>query len=107
MDLRKLKPLRDLVLVEQIEEAHPFGLVVIKNDPRSVDSVGGDYRRTILKGKVLAIGSGKRMGKGWVRPLSVKKGDVVLFSDWNDWEEAPRGHYMIEEGDILGKVQHG
>ena len=56
------------------------------------------------KGKVIAVGKGHRDAKGRIRPLDVKVGDVVLFTQWSGSEiELDGSTFLImRETDLLG-----
>lgn len=56
------------------------------------------------KGKVIAVGSGHRDAKGRIRPLDVKVGDVVLFTQWSGSEIELDGttYLIMRETDLLG-----
>jgi chaperonin GroES len=66
------QPLRDFVLVskEEAEEKTPGGLIF---RPSTVED-------KIVKGLVIAVGSGRVTTEGTVVPLEVKVGDKVLFN---------------------------
>ncbi len=90
-----LMPLDDRLLVEKL----------VSNDR----TPGGLYipdmaQERPTKGKVLAVGKGHRDAKGRIRPLDVKVGDVVLFTQWSGSEiELDGSTYLImRETDLLG-----
>ncbi len=69
----KLRPLHDRVIVKRLEEEQtsPGGIVIpdtAKEKP--------------VKGEVLAVGNGKLLDNGDIRPLDVKVGDKVLFGKY-------------------------
>ncbi len=69
----KLRPLHDRVIVKRLEEEQtsPGGIVIpdtAKEKP--------------VKGEVLAVGNGKLLENGEIRPLDVKVGDKVLFGKY-------------------------
>jgi chaperonin GroES len=69
----KMRPLRDRILVERIEEAEQrVGGIIIpdtaKEKPQS--------------GRVIAVGKGRINDKGQVFPLDVKEGETVLFGKY-------------------------
>lgn len=104
-----MQPLHDRVLVRRLpDDPHPLGLVLVKDAPDQVDVVHdltdkhSDYRRVQLKGEILAVGPGKYDEKFRFHPTHVKPGEVIFFSNWNDWDDAPKGLYMIREADIWG-----
>jgi chaperonin GroES len=56
------------------------------------------------QGKVLAVGNGKLLDNGNVRPLEVKVGDKVLFGKYSGNEVKVDGEDLIvmREDDIMG-----
>ena len=60
-----------------------------------------------LEGKVIAVGNGKILEDGKVRPLDVKVGDRVLFGKYAGTEIKIEGdeHLMLREEDILGVIE--
>ena len=60
-----------------------------------------------VKGKVLAIGPGKKNDKGEVQAMSVKIGDVVLFKKYGpDEVELDGKKYLVgDEDDILAVLE--
>lgn len=111
----ELQPVDDRVLIRALPaEPNSAGLIVIRENPHLIDFVGdgvngehNDNRRVGIVGVVVATGPG-----GWdekkfkVRKISVKPGDVVMFTAWNDLATLlPRDHYLIREGDIWGMYE--
>lgn len=90
-----LMPLDDRLLVEKLvaSDRTPGGLYI----PDMAQE-----RPT--KGKVIAVGSGHRDAKGRIRPLDVKVGDVVLFTQWSGSEIELDGttYLIMRETDLLG-----
>ncbi len=60
-----------------------------------------------IEGKVVAVGNGKVLKDGKVRPLEVHVGDVVLFGKYSGTEIKLDGeeHVLIREDDILAVTQ--
>lgn len=60
-----------------------------------------------IKGRVIAVGPGKRNDKGEIIPMSVKVGDIVLFKKYGPDEIEIEGKkYLVgEEDDILAIIQ--
>jgi co-chaperonin GroES (HSP10) len=67
-----LRPLHDRVIVRRMEEetTSPGGIVIPDNAAEKPS-----------RGEVIAAGNGKILDSGDVRPLAVKVGDKVLFSN--------------------------
>ena len=61
-----------------------------------------------IKGKVLAIGPGKKNDKGEIQPMSVKVGDMVLFKKYGPDEVELEGKkYLVgDEDDILANTSN-
>ena len=69
-----IRPLHDRVIVRRMDEekTSPGGIVI----PDSATEKP-------VKGEVLAIGKGKLLENGDVRPLDVKVGDKILFGKYS------------------------
>ncbi|HHO69926.1 MAG TPA: co-chaperone GroES [Halothiobacillus sp.] len=94
----KIRPLRDRVLVKRVEEERTTaGGIVLP------DSAAEKPNR----GEVIAVGPGKSNDKGEVRPISVKVGDIVLFSQYAGSKIKVDGEelLMMGEDDILGVIE--
>jgi len=93
----KIRPLHDRVIVKRIEEERktPGGIVITDNAAEKPD-----------QGEVLAIGTGKVMDDGKVRPLAVKVGDRVLFGKYSGSSVKMDGDELLvmREEDIMGVV---
>ena len=97
----KIRPLHDRVLVRRMEEeTTTAGGIVLP----------GSAAEKLNQGEVLAVGKGRILENGEVRPMDVKVGDKVLFDDSYqakvakvkvDGEEL----LMIGENDILGVLE--
>lgn len=90
-----LTPLDDRILVEKLgaSDRTPGGLYIPDMAQERPN-----------KGKVVAVGHGRRDKKGRVRPLDVQVGDVVLFTQWAGGEiELDGATFLImRETDVLG-----
>jgi chaperonin GroES len=93
----KIRPLHDRVIVKRIEEERktPGGIVIPENAAEKPD-----------QGEVLAIGTGKVMDDGKVRPLAVKVGDRVLFGKYSGSTVKMDGDELLvmREEDIMGVI---
>lgn len=94
----KIRPLHDRVIVKRIEEERKTagGIVIPDSATEKPD-----------QGEVLAIGSGKVMDDGKVRPLAVKVGDRVLFGKYSGSSVKMDGDELLvmREEDIMGVVE--
>jgi len=90
----KLRPLHDRVVVKRVEETRtsPGGIVI-------PDTAAEKPSR----GEVIAVGKGKILDNGEVRPLDVKTGDHVLFGKYSGNEVKVDGEEVVvlREDDIL------
>ena len=95
--MSKIRPLHDRVIVkrEEDERKSPGGIVI----PDSATEKPS-------KGRVIAVGNGKILEDGKVRPLDVKVGDKVLFGKWSGTEVKIDGVDLLimKESDIMGIV---
>lgn len=98
--LKALSPLDDRVVVqvEAPEKVTAGGLFI----PATVSDVSGN-----LKGKVVAVGRGHMNKKGHVKPMDVKVGDTVMFSEYAGTKYEFQGVdlLIIRESDVLGIVE--
>ena len=96
--MAKIEPLDDRVVVEPIEQ--------------SEKTPGGIYLPETAKekpqqGKVIAVGPGKLLDDGKRAPMSVKKGDVVIFAKYSGTEVEVDGKELLimRESELLAKVE--
>ncbi|WP_413288955.1 co-chaperone GroES [Bdellovibrio sp. HCB337] len=92
-------PLDDRVMVQLTgaEKMTAGGLYI----PDTVADVSGN-----LQGFVVSVGRGHRNKKGHVRPMDLKVGDKVLFSEYTGSKIKIQNQdlLIIREGDVLGVV---
>ena len=94
----KIRPLGDRILVQRIkEEDKTKGGIIIPDTAKEKP----------IEGEVIAVGNGKILEDGKVRPLDIKAGDRVLFSKYAGTEIKIDGteHLMMREEDILGVIE--
>ena len=94
----KFRPLHDRVVVKRIEaEEKTKGGIIIPDTAKEKP----------IEGQVVAVGNGKILEDGKVRPLDIKPGDRVLFSKYAGTEIKIDGeeHLMMREEDILGVIE--
>lgn len=93
-----LRPLHDRVIVERLEQETKTasGIVLPEAAAEKPD-----------QGKVLAVGNGKILEDGKVRPLDVKVGDTVLFGKYSGQAVKVDGKEVLVmcEDDIMAIVQ--
>ncbi len=89
-----IRPLHDRVLVKRIEgEEVSRGGIIIPDTAKEKP----------MKGRVIAVGSGKPSDEGETQALTVKAGDLVLFGKYAGTEVKIEGedHLIMREEDIL------
>lgn len=94
----KLKPLYDRVVVKKVEmEQKTAGGIILPDTAKEESQIG----------EVVAVGEGKLLDNGEVRPLRVKAGDKVLYSKYagNEVELDGEKYLIIREEDILAIVE--
>ncbi|MDT8375396.1 MAG: co-chaperone GroES [Mariprofundaceae bacterium] len=94
----KVRPLHDRVIVHRLdEEEKTAGGIIIPDSAKEKP----------VQGKIIAVGKGKSLENGEVRPLDVKKGDTVIFSTYAGTEIKLDGEtfLMMREDDILGVIE--
>ena len=94
----KIRPLADRIVVKRTkEEEKTKGGIIIPDTAKEKP----------IEGVVLAVGSGKALKDGKVRPLDVKEGDRVLFGKYSGTEVKLDGedHLILREDDILGVIE--
>ncbi len=92
-----LKPLSDRVLVKRLDyEEKTAGGIYIPDTAKEKPS----------QGEIIAAGPGKVGDDGKAVPMTVKKGDKVLFNKYAGTEISVNGedHLIMREDDILAIV---
>ena len=93
----KIRPLHDRVVVKRIEgeSKTASGIVIPDNAAEKPD-----------QGEVLAVGTGKILEDGKVRPLDVKVGDRILFGKYSGSTVKVDGDELLvmREDDIMGVI---
>ncbi|NBO37774.1 co-chaperone GroES [bacterium] len=95
----KVRPLADRILVKRVdEETKTAGGILIPDNAKEKP----------MEGSVVAVGSGKVLTDGKVRPMEIKVGDRILFSKYSGTEIKLDGveHLILREDDILGIVNN-
>jgi chaperonin GroES len=93
-----IRPLNDRVVVRRREEERttPGGIVIPDTATEKP-----------IQGEVLAVGKGKRLDNGELRPLDLKVGDRVLFGKYSGTEVKVGGEEVLvmREDDIMGVIE--
>jgi len=90
-----IRPLQDRLVVKRLaEEEKTKGGIIIPDSAKEKP----------IEGEVVAVGNGKVLEDGKVRPLDVKKGDRVLFGKYSGTEIKLDGveHLILREDEVLG-----
>ena len=93
-----MRPLRDRILVERIEEQEQrIGGIIIPDTAKEKPQ----------EGRVVAVGKGRVNDKGEVFPLDVKAGDTVLFGKYagSEIKIDGREYLILREDEVLGVVE--
>jgi chaperonin GroES len=94
----KLRPLHDRVIIKRLEaETKSAGGIVIPDSATEKP----------IKGEVVAVGNGKILEDGKVRPLAVKAGDKVLFGKYSGTEVKVDGQELLvmREEDLMAVIE--
>ena len=90
----KIRPLSDRIVVKRLDqESKTKGGIIIPDTAKEKP----------LEALVVAVGNGKMLKNGKVRPLDVKAGDRVLIGKYSGSEVKLDGveHVIINEDDVL------
>jgi chaperonin GroES len=91
-----IKPIDDHILVQRDQQTQTASGIVIPDTAN----------RKAMRGVVLAVGPGPRMKDGAHRPMEIKPGDRILWSEYAgahaDFQS--EGLLMIREENVLGWV---
>ena len=93
-----IRPLHDRVVVKRVEEeTKTAGGIVLPGSAAEKPS----------EGVILAVGTGKPLDNGQIRPLDVKVGDKVLFGKYSGSEVKVDGeHYIVmREEDVMAVIE--
>ena len=90
----KIRPLHDRILVKRLdEETKTSGGLFIPDSAKEKP----------LEGHVIAVGNGKVLEDGKVRPLDIKAGDTILFGKYSGQEIKIEGDefLIMREDEVL------
>jgi len=96
--MAKLRPLGDKVLVKRVEaESKTKSGIVLPDTAKEKPK----------RGKVIAVGEGRRLENGQRAPMSVKKNDEVIFASYagTDLKLDGEEYVIMSEDDILAIVE--
>jgi chaperonin GroES len=89
-----IRPLHDRVIIKRVEEERTSpGGIVIPDSATEKPSMG----------EIMAVGNGKILDSGEVRPLEVKVGDKVLFGQYAGTTVKHEGeeYLVMREDDVI------
>ena len=94
----KIRPLHDRVIVKRLDEERtsPGGIVIPDTAAEKP-----------MQGKIVAVGKGKILEDGQVRPLDVKVGDRILFGKYSGTEVKVDGEELVvmREEDVMAVIE--
>ena len=93
----KVRPLQDRILVERLEEEVKKGGIIIPDSAKEKPQ----------QGKVISVGPGRHDEKGTLVPMSLKKGDTILFGKYsgNEIRIGEEELLIMREDDVLAAVE--
>lgn len=94
-----IKPLHDKVVIKPIQEDEKTKAGIVLPDTAEKEKPE--------KGEVIAVGPGKLLRSGERKPLSVERGDIILFTKYSPNEVKVNGKevLIISESDILAVIK--
>jgi len=94
----KIRPLHDRVVVKRMEEERKTAGGIVIPDTATEKPI---------RGQVIAVGNGKILENGQVRPLDVKVNDKVLFGKYSGTEIKVDGEEVLvmREEDIMAVIE--
>jgi chaperonin GroES len=94
----KSRPLHDRVIVKRLEEdrTSPGGIVIPDTAAEKP-----------VRGKIVAIGNGRILENGQVRPCDIKVGDSILFGKYSGSEVKFEGEELVvmREEDVMAVIE--
>jgi chaperonin GroES len=94
----KIRPLHDRLIVKRTEEeSRSKGGIIIPDSAKEKPT----------KATVVAVGNGKILENGTVRPLDIKAGETILFGKYSGSEVKVDGEdlLILREEDVLGIIE--
>lgn len=94
----KIRPLYDRVVVRRKEEEQTSAGGIV---------LPGSAKEKPNQGEVIAVGEGKLLESGELRPVGVKAGDVVIFGQYSGSTVKVDGEELVvlNESEIFGVVE--
>jgi chaperonin GroES len=93
-----IRPLHDRILAKRLQEQEKTAGGLFIPDTA---------KEKPLEAEIIAVGNGKVLEDGKLRPLDVKKGDKVLIGKYSGSEVKLDGedHIILREDDILAVIE--
>ncbi|MDO7643571.1 MAG: co-chaperone GroES [Reinekea forsetii] len=93
----KIRPLHDRVVVRRKEEETTTAGGIL---------LPGSAKEKPSQGEILAVGNGRILDNGEVRPVDLKVGDIVLFGQYSGSTVKVEGEELLimSEGDVFGVI---
>jgi len=93
-----IRPLHDRILAKRVQE-----------DEKTAGGlfIPDTAKEKPLEAEIIAVGNGKLLEDGKLRPLEVKKGDKVLIGKYSGSEVKIDGveHIILREDDVLAVIE--
>jgi len=95
----KIEPLRDQVIIKPMEQEEKTASGIVLPDIAEKEKPE--------QGQVIAVGPGRTTDYGKIIPMSVKKGDKVLFTKYapNEIKVEKQELLVVKEEDILAIIK--
>ena len=93
-----IQPLHDRIVVEaSAKEERTAGGIILPDNAQEKPQ----------RGKVLAVGPGKRLDSGQLSAMDIKTGDTVLYGKYGGTEVTVEGkdYIILRAEDVLGVIQ--
>ncbi|HZR01718.1 MAG TPA: co-chaperone GroES [Burkholderiales bacterium] len=94
----KIRPLHDRVIVKRLEEdrTSPGGIVIPETAAEKP-----------IQGKIVALGKGRVLENGQMRPCDLKVGDKILFGKYSGTEVKLEGEDLVvmREEDVMAVIE--
>ena len=90
----RIRPLHDRVIVKRLEED--------RTSPGGI-AIPATAAEKPIQGKIVAVGKGRILENGQVRPCDVEVGDKILFGKYNGTEVKVEGEDLLvmREEDVM------
>jgi chaperonin GroES len=96
--MRKLRPLHDRIIVKRLEkEVKSAGGIIIPDSAKEKP----------IEGIIESVGNGRTDSNGKLVPMTVKKGDVILFAKYsgNEIKVDAEEYLIMREDDVLAIIE--